>query len=433
MLLALTAVDPSFDIFTRDVTQAYVQARTPIQRKIFLRPPPELGLSDDMVLRVDKPLYGIVESGVHWYWTYIDYHVSKLDMKSSTHDPCLLFTKPCLDTRNAKDDAPRGMVCMQTDDTVNSGNCAFREKEELHSKTFKSKPATMLTDGTKIIFNGAQLGLKNGIFNLTQPEQIGRLKELIIDSDDKDAFISQRARASYIAGMCRPNVSYAIAYCWQILEPTKSDMRYLNTIIRQLQDTSNRGLNFVKLDAQDVVSAIFTDAGFATNQDLSSQLGFLVTLMDKKGRTNVIHYASVKSRRISRSVLSSELYAMVVGFDVGSTMNATLRDIFSRRIPMHLYTDSRCLYDSVTGIAATAEKRLLIDLGLLRESFELREIENVFWIPSAQNPADGLTKKSPSPALRNLILDNKLSLTPNAWVQRKEEIRTTSKVGGVSE
>ncbi len=38
----------------------------------------------------------------------------------------------------------------------------------------------------------------------------------------------------------------------------------------------------------------------------------------------------------------------------------------------------------------TAEKRLLIDLALLREAYENRDISEIVQIPGDQNPADAL-------------------------------------------
>ena len=88
--------------------------------------------------------------------------------------------------------------------------------------------------------------------------------------------------------------------------------------------------------------------------------------------------------------------------------------MLGRIIELHVYTDSRSLYDGLVRINQTTEKRLLIDLRMLRQSYERREITEVFWVPTAQNPADAFTKASPTSALSNLLEHNKLYLTPNA-------------------
>ena len=70
---------------------------------------------------------------------------------------------------------------------------------------------------------------------------------------------------------------------------------------------------------------------------------------------------------------------------------------------MVIYTDSRSLYNSLVSLNTTTEKRLLIDLYLLRQVYERWEIAEVRWIPIEQNPADALTKEKPMPAIVQLL------------------------------
>lgn len=58
--------------------------------KFFIHPPIEMGLRVSKILKVVKPLYGIPESGVHWYLTCMEHHNSNLGMHWSWADPCLL-------------------------------------------------------------------------------------------------------------------------------------------------------------------------------------------------------------------------------------------------------------------------------------------------------------------------------------------------------
>ncbi len=131
--------------------------------------------------------------------------------------------------------------------------------------------------------------------------------------------------------------------------------------------------------------AVFVDASFASNIDFSSKLGFLIALVDGSGNANIIHYASFKSKRVTRSVLAAELYAMVHGYDNAAILQLSLNAIFGRHLPLRIYTDSRSLHYSVTRLSSTREKRLLIDLSLLTES---------------------------------IVAYEQVNLTPNAWIAR---------------
>lgn len=48
-------------------------------------------LPDDVVLQVIRPLYGIPESGLHWYLTYLRHHQERLGMQRATMDSYFLF------------------------------------------------------------------------------------------------------------------------------------------------------------------------------------------------------------------------------------------------------------------------------------------------------------------------------------------------------
>jgi hypothetical protein len=69
LILALAAIlytnDDDICLYLRDITQAYTQSKTQLNRDFFVRPPAELKLKDGSILRVVKPLYGVPEAGNH--------------------------------------------------------------------------------------------------------------------------------------------------------------------------------------------------------------------------------------------------------------------------------------------------------------------------------------------------------------------------------
>jgi hypothetical protein len=83
-MLMSTLPDPG-PIRVYDVSQAYVQSTTLLNREFYVRPPKEiddvLNLEEGTILKVIKPLYGIPEAGNHWFSTYHRHHTEKLRMK----------------------------------------------------------------------------------------------------------------------------------------------------------------------------------------------------------------------------------------------------------------------------------------------------------------------------------------------------------------
>jgi hypothetical protein len=118
---------------------------------------------------------------------------------------------------------------------------------------------------------------------------------------------------------------------------------------------------------------------------------------------------------------------MVHGFDIGIAIKSTLDKILHQLailqpIPLILCTDSRSLYDCLVKLGTTNEKRLMIDIMSLRQSYEKREIAEVRWIDGRDNPADSMTKGAPCGALKGLIDTNRLQVRIDGWVEREEMV-----------
>lgn len=167
---------------------------------------------------------------------------------------------------------------------------------------------------------------------------------------------------------------------------------------------------------------VFADSSFAGNPDFTLQLGYIITLSHEHGNSNVIHYSSTKAKRITRSLLEAELYAVSAAFDSACSIKQCVDGLYGKPIPVVLATDSRLLFELIIGLASTTEKRLLIDLTGLRDAYELRELGEIYWVKSQDNPSDGLTKLGPCEALQMLIKENKINFPPSSWVERKRFI-----------
>lgn len=144
-----------------------------------MKPPKGTDLGDN-ILKVVRPLYGILEAGNHWYKTYHDHHTNQLKLQVSTFDPCLLFSEEAI-------------VGMQTDDTLFAGTESFIKREE-EQAAFPAKDVEQLTEQKNILFNGSVISTTNDILNLSQERQCGKIKlvdEMAIDR--KTPYVEQRA------------------------------------------------------------------------------------------------------------------------------------------------------------------------------------------------------------------------------------------------
>ncbi len=136
-----------------------------------------------------------------------------------------------------------------------------------------------------------------------------------------------------------------------------------------------------------------SDASFANNKDLSSQLGCIFLIMDIKGKCSKLSCSSTTCKRVTRSVLAGELHAFVHRYDARFTIAYTVGNILNKKIKIKVLTGSRTLFDSVILLCTMAEKRLLIDVFELRESYKNGEISRIVWINSKHKIANELKKQ----------------------------------------
>src|ERR1700712_4902161 len=113
---------------------------------------------------------------------------------------------------------------------------------------------------------------------------------------------------------------------------------------------------------------------------------------------------------------------MVAGVDIAIAINSTIHMIAARlKVPLPQIvccTDSFSLYECLVKLGTTKEKRLMIDIMALRQSYERREIAEVRWINGKDNPADAMTKPTANKALEKFLDNNHLQIRVEGWVQR---------------
>jgi hypothetical protein len=255
----------------------------------------------------------------------------------------------------------------------------------------------------------------------------------------QQAFIQQRARGAYIASICQPEAAFDLSTSAQHKEPGLEEAKTLNKRLEWQSKNISRGLNYTPLDLTTAKLYVFVDGSFANNKDLSSQIGFVITLGTETTseeefkftlKGNIIHWTSTKAKRVTRSVLASEILAMSDGVDkalvIASTISQILQELSLPPIPIVVCTDSYSLYECLVKLGSTKEKRLMIDIMALRESYERREILEIRWINGQDNPADAMTKKDPNNSLSTLIDSNHLTIRIEGWVKRESIPETGS-------
>ncbi len=396
-----------FRLWSQDITQAYIQSASPLLRDVYLKPTKELEIPADSVLKLLKPLYGLADSGDYWHSTFQKHIKQDIGMENTAADMSLFFKRA--------HKSLRGLLATYVDDTLCTGT---RDFERDTSKT-EQKFETKKREYGRMRFAGTYIESQNDRAHIHQKSYIERLITLELDAD----YFSLRSVRAQLTWMIhtRPEICVGVNKLSQITEETFSldSIKEYNKVVKYLKKTASQGILLQKLDPNSLHLRVYSDASFASNLDLSSQLGFIVLLCDRNLKANILHFASYKSKRVTRSVLGSEIYAFADAFDYGFTMKNDLERILGQHIPLQMLTDSKSLFDTMIKCSTTTEKRLMIDISVVREAYTAQEISNVGFVRSPNNPADGMTKAGKCASLTDLITTGKAKFPVESWVLRK--------------
>jgi hypothetical protein len=115
---------------------------------------------------------------------------------------------------------------------------------------------------------------------------------------------------------------------------------------------------------------------------------------------------------------------MVEGVDIAIAISTTITMITNQlelpKLLIIVCTDLYSLYECLVKLRTTTEKRLIIDIIALCQSYERRELIEIRWINSQDNLADTITKPNLNKALENFITTNCLQVRVEGWVKRGE-------------
>ena len=118
IVLSLAAMH-RFDVWTADVTQAYLQAALTPGREVFItNAPKKFELNPSECLQLLKKLYGLCELGDLWHKTLHDHHVNDLSMNLLDSDKSLYFS--------LKGDMLSGLSRTYVDDIIRAGDGDFK-------------------------------------------------------------------------------------------------------------------------------------------------------------------------------------------------------------------------------------------------------------------------------------------------------------------
>ena len=142
----------------------------------------------------------------------------------------------------------------------------------------------------------------------------------------------------------------------------------------------------------------YSDASFGNLTDGGSQGGYIIFLVGSNDKYMPTAWQSKHVRRVVKSTLAVETLAMVDMAEACIFYRKLLLEILQvkdniDKIKIFCKTDNFCLYDFAHSSTQILDKRLRIEMAILREMLERKEIAEIPWVPTNTQIVHSLTKK----------------------------------------
>lgn len=192
-----------------------------------------------------------------------------------------------------------GLIGNFVDDFFHGGNERFQELTPKTMDAFESKPR----EWENVEFVGVTIKTLNG-----------PLRFFTVSHYEK--FVAARAEFAWLAHS-RPHLCCAVYRAAQVMETSFCDrhVQEMNKSVKYAKATKSLVQTYGPLDREMLHLRVDADASFANNDNLTSQLGYVVLLRDGANRCHVLVYSSKKARRVVRSIMAGEVYAFSDEFD----------------------------------------------------------------------------------------------------------------------
>ena len=202
---------------------------------------------------------------------------------------------------------------------------------------------------------------------------------------------------------CRPDIAFD---CCELSSSVKhSTIEYLLRANQVLSGAKSEPIVLTFKDMGDLSTAkfvCFNDSSFGNLCDGGSQGGHIIFLEGQTGNCSPLVSQSKKLRRVARNTMAAETLSQVEDAEACFWLSGILKEILfdsqdrSPQYGIECRTDSHQLYDAVYSITPVSDKRLRIDVAILKEMIERKEVTQIKWIDKKYQLADLLTKREAS-------------------------------------
>lgn len=389
-LMLTIVVSKGWDCHCIDVKAAFLQGKM-INRDVYLLPPREYSKTG-FVWKLKKCVYGLTDASRTWYLR-VKEELLNLNVQVSKFDCSLFYWW--------YEGELQGLLTIHVDDICWGGSPMFQEKV---IKPLYNVFQIGSESSSSFVYLGLNLQQNTESIHIDQYPYVQGLVPIELDRNRKrDEKLNSSEQSSlrrfvgqmnWLATQTRPDILFdCCSLMSSVSSATVGELHKANKCLNKVKNNDVQ-LVFQKLDdVKNVEFKVFSDASFNNLIGGGSQGGFVIFLCSNEGILNPIHWQSNRLQRVVKSTFAAETLAFTDAAESAFWLKTVYEEIIpSAKCRISCFTDNKSLHQSVYSTTVLKDKRLQVDLAVLREMLFKTEIESVKWIDTSAQLADCLTK-----------------------------------------
>ena len=398
------AANMRWEVVMADITSAFLQSDI-LDREVYVMPPKHIR-KEGIIWRLLKPMYGLGDASLQWYKTLTS-KLIELGCKRLTTDPALFYW-------HEESGRLGGIASWHVDDMIATGGVKFYEN--VLTPLMKTFTFGSTAEG-KYRCLGWNVIHKNNDITVSQEDYI-TTKVQFVDMDTRGRLGSDKltdaegsevraaiGKLRWLGDQCRPDISYnLLELSIQAHSPTIETVKLLNKTVSMVKNKPF-SIRYSKLESSSWKISVFADASLKGLPDkISSAMGYIILLSDgfrpgANGKVNVLSWRSCKTRRIVASTYDAETLALTTALEEAiflRDMLCKMLNIEENQIGIEAFCDCNDTVEAVLANKPLPNKNsrlAALEIARIKEMRELGMLQDLYWIPSGFQLADGFTKK----------------------------------------
>lgn len=382
-----------------DFDTAYLNST--LDEDIYIKCPPRF-TQPGKVLKINKALYGIKQSGRRWFGTLHD-ELLEMGFRQMHFDPCvfrlknltiavyvddMLLIGPMDKINGYKSEIQKSFSCKDLGQAKYLLGLEINSTESHISIGQSAYAQRILNRYGMADCNARKTPLDSGTYPLRNED---------LEEPTRTQLYQQRVGSiGYLVIGTRPDLAFSVAMLGTFnANPSEEHLNLAKQVLRHVKGTLEHKIIYLK-ETSDISTRMFADASYATDPNSYKSIsGYLLQL----GNLGTISWASKKQECVAKSTCKAEYMACSYATSHLIWSKSALKELECKISSTQLLTDSegaRCIIlDHRINARST---HIAVHFHYTRERFHAGDF-TIIHVPTKDNLADGCTKALARPIL----------------------------------